>query len=1048
MSLVSGKTGGRSTLPSKLISEISRNSLLELVPGLTEVAIESGEVMAFGAQRVVCAQGKPADNLWIAIDGGLKIIHSIGASQGERLVGYLSRGRSIALKQVIHQSEYPYSVLTERPSRLLRIPSEKARPVLQANPDLLHYLLLMTSSSGARSLRTQLLEKNVHTDAVRAVLNCFPLEPEIVLPGQILLARENCGIYLVQSGELSVIEIDSSPNSGGTLTTLSDGAWFGGESLTAPFACSYRVRAETRSVVHFAKARELSRVTDRLAITEFFFSDPWIKSGAKSERSFRTEAPPDISASDFSEADRRWIQGKYMDLPAPGDVFLVTSGQESAYGAAINLARLMKREVNLPALERALKFAPRLTPLRIADVLEPFGYAIRVHQSSGNSLAKVDLSLKPYRAYLIYFVDRFLLFLGLNSSKDEALVLDSTQGYKKIPLSHFSENWDGQYLEIDRDVSPTVELENESSSDEPESEKKVRALRTYIIKMIFRQRRLLANTLGLTAMTLLLGLAPPYISEKLLDEVLTLRDASMLFACVTGLALTLVASIAASYLRQCNLNDFSRQIDSILSTFFYRHTLGLPNRHFKSQRAGELLTRMSELSQIRAFLAGNSIQGIVDLASVIIYAIVLAFYSTWITAIAAGLGALIVLLRLGSRKHFTRLHRQIFETESTTNSLISEQISSINAIKASGAEQISQRRWEKFMLLGGRVLRDISVRSSTFQSVVSVLSSVARLGAIWVAASFALKGDLTPGQIFAVSMYFDRLIGPLGNLAQLLSSLDEVKVSLKKVGEVLTAPLEQPPEKAASAHSHLLQGKIKTEALGFRYSPESPWVLQDLSFTIYPRQIIAIVGRSGCGKTTLAHLLGGTLKPTVGRIFYDDFDQNFLSQQSLRAQIGVIHQSSELFAGTLLDNIAFADDAPKVEDVERVANDSHSMGFIDALNSRFGHYLGEGGMGLSGGQKQRLVIARTLYRDPKILIMDEATSALDAESERAIAEKMTTILRGKTAIVIAHRLSTIRAADRILVMKEGRIVEDGTHAELLLANGHYSELFQSQVNSD
>ena len=283
-------------------------------------------------------------------------------------------------------------------------------------------------------------------------------------------------------------------------------------------------------------------------------------------------------------------------------------------------------------------------------------------------------------------------------------------------------------------------------------------------------------------------------------------------------------------------------------------------------------------------------------------------------------------------------------------------------------------------------------------------------------------------------------------LSGVLIEFLNIEISTQKVNRVLHAQSEEPSQNAAVKHSIHLRGKIKLDRVNFRYSEKSDWVLKDVSVRIYPKQVVAIVGRSGCGKTTLANLISGSLKPTTGRIYFDDFDSTFLSLSSLRHQIGYIMQDNQLFAGSIAENIAYRDDAYDLQTIAKSAHEASALDFIANLPTHFDSYLAEEGMGLSGGQKQRLCIARTLYTNPRVLIMDEATSALDAESERAIMDNMKQILHGRTAIIIAHRLSTIQNADRILVMDQGHIVEEGTHTELLSKGGFYSELFENQAN--
>jgi len=291
------------------------------------------------------------------------------------------------------------------------------------------------------------------------------------------------------------------------------------------------------------------------------------------------------------------------------------------------------------------------------------------------------------------------------------------------------------------------------------------------------------------------------------------------------------------------------------------------------------------------------------------------------------------------------------------------------------------------------------------------------------------------------------VLAPLMGMVGLWSLLNDASVAMERLGDVLDLEPEQRPEDLDSRVAiPELQGDIRFEGVYFRYDgAETPYVLQDISVDIKPGELVAIVGRSGSGKTTLAKLLVGFYPPTDGKLTVDGYDIGVVDKEYYRAQVGYVMQSNLLFSGTIAENIAGGSDEPDRRRIEEVAKRADAHGFISKLPMGYQQIVGERGMGLSGGQIQRLCIARALYRDPRLLVLDEATSALDTQSESNIIANMSDILKGRTAVVIAHRLSTIMGADKILVLYEGKIVEQGRHEELVERRGMYYELVQKQL---
>jgi subfamily B ATP-binding cassette protein HlyB/CyaB len=286
-------------------------------------------------------------------------------------------------------------------------------------------------------------------------------------------------------------------------------------------------------------------------------------------------------------------------------------------------------------------------------------------------------------------------------------------------------------------------------------------------------------------------------------------------------------------------------------------------------------------------------------------------------------------------------------------------------------------------------------------------------------------------------------------LVSLWSMLNDAGVAMERLGDVLDIEPEQKPEDlAARVILPDLQGEISLSGVYFRYGgSENEYVLENISFDIKPGELVAIVGRSGSGKTTLAKLLVGFYGPNEGKMTVDGYDLNVIDKACYRGQIGYVMQTNLLFSGTIADNIASGDDAPDRRRIEEVAKMADAHAFISKMPLGYEQVVGERGVGLSGGQIQRLCIARALYHDPKLLVFDEATSALDTQSESNILGNMHDILKGRTAVIIAHRLSTIMRADKILVLYEGAIAEQGRHEELVQRKGMYYQLVQKQLSA-
>jgi subfamily B ATP-binding cassette protein HlyB/CyaB len=355
-----------------------------------------------------------------------------------------------------------------------------------------------------------------------------------------------------------------------------------------------------------------------------------------------------------------------------------------------------------------------------------------------------------------------------------------------------------------------------------------------------------------------------------------------------------------------------------------------------------------------------------------------------------------------------------------------------------------QRRWEE--QLAAYVTASFRVLSlnNTASQAVQMINKLVVAATLYFGAKLVIGGDLTVGELVAFNMLAGRVSMPVLRLAQIWQDFHQARLSIDRLGDILNT-IPEPSFNPGRAALPAIRGQVTFEHATFRYRVDGPEVLHDVSFSAEPGQVIGIVGSSGSGKSTIAKLIQRLYVPESGRVLVDGVDLAMVDLTWLRRQIGVVLQENVLFNRSIRENIALADPAMPMERVIAAASLAGAHDFILQLPEGYDTIVGERGSSLSGGQRQRVAIARALITDPRILILDEATSALDYESERAIQQNMKRISAGRTVFVIAHRLSTVRHANRIITIEHGRIVEDGTHDELIRSNGRYANLHYLQA---
>lgn len=567
---------------------------------------------------------------------------------------------------------------------------------------------------------------------------------------------------------------------------------------------------------------------------------------------------------------------------------------------------------------------------------------------------------------------------------------------------------------------------------------------TWFLGAIHKYRRLLAEVLVGSLFLQLFALVSPLLFQVVIDKVLVHRSMTTLDVVVTGLVAIAIFETILGALRTYLFSHTTNRIDVELGARLFRHLLALPIGYFRARRVGDSVARVRELENIRNFLTSSALTIAIDLFFTIVFIAVMWFYSPLLTLVTLASFPFYIAISAGVSPAFRWRLDEKFQRGAENQAFLVECVTGVETLKAMALEPQMQRRWEE--QLASYVAASFRVISlgNTASQAIQLVSKVATAAILYFGARLVIGGDLTVGELVAFNLMAGRVSTPVLRLAQIWQDFHQARLSVQRLGDILNTPAE-PVYTPGRAALPAIRGDIKFEHVTFRYRIDGPEILSDVSLSVPAGQFVGVVGTSGSGKSTLAKLIQRLYVPESGRVLVDGTDLAMVDPTWLRRQIGIVLQENILFNRTVRDNIALADPTMPIERVIEAARLAGAHDFILELPEGYDTIVGEQGSTLSGGQRQRIAIARALMTNPRILILDEATSALDYESERIVQQNMVQIAKGRTVFVIAHRLSTLRMAHRIVTMDRGRLIEDGTHDDLVKTGGRYATLFRLQA---
>jgi ABC-type bacteriocin/lantibiotic exporter with double-glycine peptidase domain len=1011
---------------NQLYSKIFKKSIFELLPSLKDLAFTEGHIKSVPADTLILQKGAIPSELIIPLDAELKM-------ENETSVTFLKVGRSLSLNNLLLQTPVEFEFRTVDKTRVFSLPFESLNRFLEKNPIYKKYLFNITSCPGCRSFKKFLEERGVHQDKMIQLISLVKDESTTV-------AKQGLGtsLVLVSSGEITFKMDDSNYV---MADRIGPGAFYGTSFINSATKIPFSV-VDITGTVKSLSTEILVEVLGRNFDFDTIIKEPFLKLEI-AKLCFDFSNFETFTSLNVGLIGKEKV-AEFLGASFPLHKILKVENDFDSIAASIYHSFLFfKRDVTLDSIKASVVFnASRMSASTIGDIL--FEHGVETISVKFN-----PESLNEFNSSFLFFNANNLLFC-LGRFQGKYLVLDPLSGFHFLDANDFqSLNWSGDIILSRPNIFHDFKSSSESlgTSEQEVTQQKVKKVIEIITNIVFSDKEFIFKVLFTSIVIFAIDIFVPKVSEYLLDEVLKTGDMRTLGSLVILMVMLYLTSVLLTYFRTFFINSWGLKFNdkftsSIVSVIFSKKTFT-----GKKIKIGDVFKRFAEIDQVRTFFGPETITTVINLFSILAYVIILFTYSVKIAVIPIIFLVIILIFQFYIKKKMRVIHQKSFELGSKKQSFLGEIISSMATVKAFNYEKKLSTDWDETLVEASSQERSLATLGSVSSSMTSFLNQLLYLIAMWFGVYLLLDGkaDFSPGEIFAMSQYLQKVVSPLNSLVGFFTQYEDVKVSIGKISELI--PFTNRSE-LTHKQAIRLNGKVKLNNVFFKYSSTSPHTLRNINLTLYPNQRVAIVGPSGSGKTTIANIIAGIERPTSGQILYDDIDAESISESSLKSQIGYIRQQNDLLSGSLESNIAFTDSSPRQESIERASYLSGSSMFIDDFPQKYKLELAEGGIGLSGGQKQRIAIARSLYMDPKILIFDEATSALDSESESFLLGKLDELSRNKTTLIIAHRLSTIRQADFIVCVDNGEVVQTGNHAELIAVQGLYRDLFLEQSGGD